>query len=487
MSILPIETKFFGVNRPLKASFQNNIVNVQPRPRTQVGVAVGPVTNAQGQVFIQNGNIIEILPGIVGLAAGMVMRVTGTPAAGAATINGYGPGPGPSFYRVGPIVAGGQRFTLLNINDNALTIGVTAGAGNSTTFAGLTFTAFQAGAAVTVNANQVIIQDNATDTIQIAAANPIADLDNGVFIQVTGVPAGATIENYVSGNIYAVGSYELVAGQGQRFRLRNFANPAATIPVAPGGVPETATFTGLTFTAFPTQVGVPVGPVFYGSGQVFIQNAGTNTIEIAAPGIAGLDDDVIIQVSGVPAAGAATIAGYPPQGGVVNYVVDNFAPVAGAMRFTLLNVYTEAPVAVTAGAANNNFQGLTFTAFNYGNAVASPVRGLVIMDGSTIVDLMLNRRDGAAFPNGSSILVTAIVTNQVNNQTLTHGICELIVGPAPGGILDGEISIIPHELYGEKIDGDAIVTIFREDVWTALQPPVLETRVCLEVWSEQNN
>ncbi len=203
----------------------------------------------------------------------------------------------------------------------------------------------------------------------------------------------------------------------------------------------------------------------------------------AQSAINGLDAGMVMQVTGDPAAGAATINGYVGPG-PVNYIIANFIIVdEGDQAFDFLNINTNAPVAVTAGAANVNFQGLTFTAFRY-TPVPAPT-GLVIMDGSTIVDLMLNRTDGLAFPNGSQFSVDAVVFDQENNEDIPTNICRFYVGPAPRpGIPNGTISIIPGALYGRKIDGDAIVTITRVDSWTNIAPPAIASTICLEVLSE---
>jgi hypothetical protein len=386
MSILPIETKFFGVNRPLKTSFKTiRNVNVQPQPRTQVGNPVGPVTNTVGQVFIQNAgtNTIEIsAPIIDGLAAGMVMRVTGDSAAGAATIAGK-VGPDPVNYRVGAValVAGGQRFTLLNINTGAL-IAVTAGAGNSTTFAGLIFTAFQAFVGpVTLALNQVIIRDNVNDVIEIAIASRLNGLQEGNVMQVTGPENGATIAGYQGPgpSYYLVG--DLVdggAGTVQQFNLRNIADPNEVIAVDQGAG-GTNTFTGLTFTAL--QAGGAVGPVTLVGGQVFIQDDDTDRIEIRVPfGSLLLDQGDVIQVTG-PQNGA-TIENYVPQGPSY-YLVGDLFGFGGAggqtWRFTLRNIANfEEVIAVDQGAGTDTFTGLTFTAFRtqVGNPVDTVFYGL---------------------------------------------------------------------------------------------------------------
>jgi hypothetical protein len=130
MSILSIQTNFFGVNRPPKASFLTGRCDVLAPTREDLGF-----TN-QAQALANN--IIQIPAVIPGLANFGVVRVTGEPVGeGIATINGYN---NPSIYNIifnppNQVL----QFRLRNVITGELVV-VNQNNGN---FGGLLFTFFR--------------------------------------------------------------------------------------------------------------------------------------------------------------------------------------------------------------------------------------------------------------------------------------------------------------------------------------------------------
>jgi hypothetical protein len=132
MSILPIQTNFFGVDRPPKASFRTGRCTLLPPEREDLGVRNAPQALAD--------NIIQIQPVIPELDDFFyVVRVTGESAGGAATIDGY---IDPSNYFITNVTIELGNFQTFQLAD-VITGDIVATVINGGNFGGLTFTFFQ--------------------------------------------------------------------------------------------------------------------------------------------------------------------------------------------------------------------------------------------------------------------------------------------------------------------------------------------------------
>jgi hypothetical protein len=193
------------------------------------------------------------------------------------------------------------------------------------------------------------------------------------------------------------------------------------------------------------------------------------TIFIDDPIIQGLENGDVVRVTGVSDVGANTIVGYDDPS---VYLIGEFVQ-QELQGFILQDVITGLTVAIV---RNDGFlNGLTFTFFRY-TFRPTPSNLGTIGSGSTIVDFMLNRRDGLAFANGTRIWV------YVDGTTgFVGSLCTLAVGVAPGAA--NQISIEPGELYGRVLDIDSIVTLVRSDIWNTDMPDPLAVTSCIELWS----
>jgi hypothetical protein len=198
------------------------------------------------------------------------------------------------------------------------------------------------------------------------------------------------------------------------------------------------------------------------------QALANNTIRIQ-PAIPELGDFFyVVRVTGESAEGAATIDGYIDPS---NYFITNVIELGNFQTFQLADVITGDIVATVIN--DGNFVGLTFTFFHYIFRPAFSNLG-TIGSGSTIVDFMLNRRDGLAFANGTRIWV------YVNDRVELFGLlCTLYVG-APGAA--NQISIEPGQQYGRVLPNNAIVLLIRFDIWNT-EPDPLDVTSCIELWS----
>jgi hypothetical protein len=210
------------------------------------------------------------------------------------------------------------------------------------------------------------------------------------------------------------------------------------------------------------------------------QALANNIIRIPAviPGLANQD---VVRVTGEPVGGAATIVGYNDPS--VYYI--RFNPPDQVLQFDLFNVITTELVVVNQN--NGNFGGLTFTFFRYTYTLTPSNLG-TIGAGSTIVDFMLNRRDGLAFANGTRIYIVAITEGFVIPEDINTliGIGPFLIGALAVGLAPGvanNIHFEPQPLYGKVLQEDAFVALVRFDAWNTDRPDPLEVTSCIELWS----
>jgi hypothetical protein len=192
-----------------------------------------------------------------------------------------------------------------------------------------------------------------------------------------------------------------------------------------------------------------------------------------------LQDNQIVRISGNYVGLTAQITGYIPGQNNYYFIIEtdgtqNFVlgPVNGfpLTDVTPVTFVPGEPGGVGHPAIGDPFGNLTFTVFNY--TPVPTITPLLLNYGTTIVDVLLNRLDGSAFPNGCQITVAAGQLTSLSSLILFYRVNAV-----------GQVSIIPGPGFGITLQDTAQISLTRSDVQEP-QPPLTNVRVTVEKWSE---